>query len=102
MRETSEPSSKLEGALNNHLPPYWSDSWQRRHQIVAVVEAFLRQPRNLGTQDRLVHATKEVARDRGILFNTVQDKYGRQLYGHGQLTSRFRDALEKIEPELRS
>jgi hypothetical protein len=90
-------------ALDRHLPPHWSETPERRTQILKVVTLFLTTDKSWPTADRLACAADRVAKEHGIEVNTVKDKYGRQLYGAGtgQQTERFRLALEAVEKELR-
>ena len=96
--------SLLSEALDRHLPPHWSETPERRTQILEVVTLFLTTDKSWPTADRLVYAAERVAKERGVEVNTVKDKYGRQLYrtGTGQQTERFRLALEAVEKDLRS
>jgi hypothetical protein len=98
------PASKLSEALDRHLPPHWSETPERRAQILEVATVFLRTDKSWPAADRLGHAAEHVAKDHDIEINTVKDKYGRQLYGTGtgQQTERFRLALEAVEKDLRS
>lgn len=96
--------SVLSEALDRHLPSHWSETPERRTQILEVVTLFLTTDKSWPTADRLVYAAERVAKERCIEVNTVKDKYGRQLYGAGtgQQTERFRLALEAVEKDLRS
>ena len=90
--------------IDKHLPEYWASSESRMKQILFVVANFLRAPRDWSIAERHVHAAKEVAKRYHVTVQTIYDKCGRQLFGTGaglRQQDRFRDALEKIERDIR-
>jgi hypothetical protein len=91
-------------ALDGHLPPHWSETPERRAQILEVAMLFLTTDQSWSTADRQLHAARRVAKEHGVDVNTVQDKCGRQLYGTGtgQQIERFRSALEAVEKDFRN
>jgi len=93
---------RLEEALDRLLPPYWSATRARRTQIREVALAFLRTPPQWTTEERHLHAARQVASAHGIEVTTVHDKCGRQLYGTGShpQIGQFRMALLRLEEEM--
>jgi hypothetical protein len=111
-RSTDDPNPRaiaealapaLVAALDCHLPPHWSETPERRSQILEVATLFLTTDQSWSTVERQLYAARRVAKEHRVDVNTVQDKCGRQLYGTGtgQQIERFRSALEAVEKNLR-
>lgn len=92
----------LTAALDRHLPPHWSETPERRAQILEVATLFLTTDQSWSTAERQLDAARRVAKEHNVEVETVQTKCGRELYGTGTgpLIERFRSALEAVERDL--